>query len=123
MNDLALQCSASGNASTSGFERILSGPVLELAGKTIVCSYSIKSIIVELRNDGLLGFAQSRGRFDKRSQHGIQVECRAADHLEHIGGRGLLLQRLAQLIEQSRIFDRDDGLRGEVREQTRFAYR
>ena len=51
------------------------------------------------------------------SQHGIQVEGRAADHLEHVGGRGLLLQRFAQLVEQARILDRDDGLGGEVREQ------
>ena len=44
--------------------------------------------------------------------------------LEHLGGRRLLLQRLAQivgalaqLVEQPRILDGDDGLRGEVRHQ------
>ena len=29
---------------------------------------------------------------DKRIEHGLQVEGRAADHLEHIGGGRLLLQ-------------------------------
>ena len=38
--------------------------------------------------------AQPRCRFDKRIEHGLQVEGRAADHLEHVGGGGLLLQRL-----------------------------
>ena len=44
--------------------------------------------------------------------------------LQHLGGRGLLLQRLgeivgalAQLVEQPRVLDGDDGLRGEVLHQ------
>ena len=44
--------------------------------------------------------------------------------LQHLGGRGLLLQRLgqivgalAQLVEQARVLDGDDGLGGEVRDQ------
>ena len=37
--------------------------------------------------------------------------------LQHLGGRGLLLQRLAQLIKQPRVLDRDDGLGGEVLDQ------
>src|SRR6516164_2235750 len=54
--------------------------------------------------------AKSSGRFDQRIQHRPQIECRAADDLEHVGGGGLLLQRFAQLVEQPRILDRDDGL-------------
>ena len=37
--------------------------------------------------------------------------------LEHIGGSGLLLQRLAQLIEQAGVLDRDNRLGGEVFDQ------
>ena len=44
--------------------------------------------------------------------------------LQHLGGRGLLLQRLgevvgalAQFVEQPRVLDGDDGLRGEVLDQ------
>ena len=55
--------------------------------------------------------------FNKRIEHGLQVESRAADDLEHIGGRGLLLQRFAQLVEQPRVLDGDDGLGGEVLHQ------
>ena len=56
-------------------------------------------------------------RLDQRLQHGLQVECRAADHLEHIGGRGLLLQGLAQLAKQAGVFDRDDRLGRKILQQ------
>jgi hypothetical protein len=47
----------------------------------------------------------------------LQIECRPADDLEHVGGGGLLLQRLAQLVEQPSVLDGDDGLACKVREQ------
>ena len=50
-------------------------------------------------------------------QHGLQIEGRAADDLEHVGGGGLLLQRLPQFVEQPRVLDGDDGLGGEVLHQ------
>src|SRR5262245_61034328 len=40
-----------------------------------------------------------------------------ANDLEHVGGRGLLLQGFTQLVEQPRVLDRDDGLVGEVLDQ------
>ena len=61
-----------------------------------------------------VGLAQPRRRFDQRIEHGLQIERRAADDLEHVGGGGLLLQRFAQLVEQPRVLDGDDGLGGEV---------
>ena len=48
------------------------------------------------------------------SNTGSSVAGRAGDHLQHLGGRGLLLQRLAQLVEQAGVLDGDDGLLGEV---------
>ena len=68
--------------------------------------------------DGLaIRLAQPRRRFDQRVEHGLQIERRATNHLEHVGRRGLLLQRFAQLVEQARILDGDDGLRGEIGQQ------
>ena len=52
--------------------------------------------------------------FDERIEHDLQIEGRAADDLENVGGGGLLLQRFAQFVEQARIFDGDDRLFGEV---------
>src|SRR5262249_36708480 len=54
----------------------------------------------------------------------LQRSRRAADNLEHIGGRGLLLQRfgeiagtLTQLVEQPGVLDSDHRLGGEVPDQ------
>ena len=61
--------------------------------------------------------AQPGRRLDKRVEHGLQIEGRAADDLEHVGGGGLLLQRFAQFAEQPRVLDGDHRLGGEVRDQ------
>ena len=68
----------------------------------------------------MVAFSASQSRaaeFDEGLQHGLQIECRAADDLEHVGGGGLLLQRFAQFAEQPRVLDGDDGLGGEILHQ------
>ncbi len=64
--------------------------------------------------------AELRRGIDQRVEHRLQIERRAADDLQHVGGRGLLLQRLGQiararlhLVEQPRVLDRDHRLVGE----------
>ena len=59
--------------------------------------------------------------FDQRGEHRFQIECRAADDFQHVGGRGLLLQgfaevvgAVAQFVEQTGVLDGDHGLTGEV---------
>src|SRR5262249_34958715 len=47
----------------------------------------------------------------------LQIEGRAADDLEHVGGGGLLLERFTEFAEQSCILDGDDGLCGEIFDQ------
>src|SRR6266567_4063541 len=71
-----------------------------------------------------IGFTKMRYGFGKRIEHRLQVERRAADDLEDLGGRGLLLQRFTQLaaaglhlVEQANILDRDHRLVGEGRDQ------
>jgi hypothetical protein len=56
-------------------------------------------------------------RFGQRIEHSLQIKRQPADHLKHVGGRGLLLQRFAQLVEQPRVLDGDDGLSGEIAQQ------
>src|SRR5262249_37427367 len=58
--------------------------------------------------------AQLRRGCDQRIEHLFQFEGRAADDLDHVGGRGLLLKRFAQLVEQPRVLDGDDGLLREI---------
>ena len=64
------------------------------------------------RNGGLVGIAKPGRRFNERLEHRLQIEGRAADDLEHVGGRGLLLERLPQLVEQPRVLDGNDSLCG-----------
>ena len=47
------------------------------------------------------------------SNTGCAVGDRAADHAQHLGGRGLLLERLPGLVEQAHVLDRDHRLVGE----------
>ena len=72
--------------------------------------------------DHAISASQSASPFDQRVEHRLQIEGRAADDLEHVGGRGLLLQRFADRcslaqFEQPRVLDGDDGLGGEVLNQ------
>src|SRR5580704_3550017 len=55
-----------------------------------------------------------------RLEYGAEITGRRVDHAQHLGGRGLLLQRLAkvavarfQFAEQPDVFDGDGGLVGE----------
>ena len=64
--------------------------------------------------DSELGFANTDGILQHGLEHRLQFARRRTDDLEHVGGGGLLLQRFAQLAEQPRVLDGDDGLRSEV---------
>jgi hypothetical protein len=61
-----------------------------------------------------LGSANARCILQHRLEYRLQFAGRRADDFKHISSGGLLLQRLAQLIEQPRILDRDNGLSGEI---------
>ena len=68
--------------------------------------------------------AEPDGRFDQRIEHRLEIEGRAADDLEDVGGGGLLLERLVELTiarrqlgEQTDILDSNDGLSGECFQQ------
>ena len=74
-------------------------------------------ISITLENEALVRLAESSGRFEETVEHGWQVEGRAADHLEHVGGRGLLLQGFPQLVEQAGVLDGYDGLLRETADQ------
>ncbi len=64
-----------------------------------------------------LGLAKLRGGLGQRIEHRLQIEGRVTDHLEHVGGGGLLREQFAQLVEQPRVLDGDDRLVGKGRHQ------
>src|SRR5262249_56066616 len=49
---------------------------------------------------GVVGATKAASRFNKRLQHRLEIEGRAADDLEHICRGGLLLPPLPQLVTQ-----------------------
>src|SRR5689334_25280312 len=55
--------------------------------------------------------------FKHRIEDRREVAGRGIDDLQYLGGRGLLLQRLARLGDEPRILHRDDRLRREVLQQ------
>src|SRR5262245_34150421 len=64
-----------------------------------------------------LRLANTRGIRQHGLEHWLKRTGRAADHLEHVGCCGLLLERFTQLVKQARILDGDDGLGSEVLQQ------
>ena len=56
-----------------------------------------KYLAVKPQDDSTLSAAQPRRVLHEGFEHWLEVERRAADHLEHLAGRRLLLQRLGQL--------------------------
>src|SRR5262249_57442548 len=63
---------------------------------------------------GVVGVTKAASRFNESLQYRLEIEGGAADDLEHVGGGGLLLQGLAQLLgallEPSHVLDRDHRL-------------
>src|SRR5215469_12987456 len=62
-------------------------------------------------------FTQLGRGLDQRIEHNLEIEGRPTDDLKDVGGRGLLLERFTQLIEQPRVLDCDDSLGGEILQQ------
>ena len=61
-----------------------------------------------------LSSAEAMRLIQHRFEHRFEVTRRAVDDLQYFGGRGLLLQRLACLGQEPRVFHCDHRLRGEV---------
>src|SRR5262249_41983497 len=117
MNRAKFQQNAPDQTSTSRFEPQLSLFILVSSRQPVSRIDLKKSFISWTSNSRQIGLTQSSGRLDECIEHGLQIEGRAADDLEYVGGRGLLLQRFAQLAEQARVLDGDDCLGGEVLHQ------
>ena len=63
------------------------------------------------------GSAKCMRLFQYGVEDRLKVSWRGIDHLQYLGGRGLLLQCLARLGQQPGVLDRDHRLRGEILQQ------
>ena len=89
-------------------------------GANVVRGHRPEEPAVILKDHRPFGFAQPNSVLSHCVEDGLQIERRAADHLQHVGGRCLLLKRLGEvacarlhLVEQPHVLDRDHGLVGE----------
>ena len=87
---------------------------LKIGSRKSVTRGVIECLVFLTRDGRHFCVAQPRGGFSQRLKYRLQIECRAANNLEHIGRGGLLLQRFTELVEQPRVLDGDDCLRSEV---------
>src|SRR6516225_3170599 len=87
--------------------------VLHEFTRETICLGTVEHPIPLPRDGGTVGLTNTSSRLNKCLQYRLQIERRAADDLEHVGGRGLLLQGLAKFIEQARVLYGDDCLSGE----------
>jgi hypothetical protein len=113
MDDLAVSHRSAHDRPSPGHDRMVAQILLEFTRISIARDAWV-DIVLRPVDGCAVGLAQSRRRLDQRIEHGLQIEGRAADDLEHVGGGGLLLQRLAQLVEKTRVLYGDNRLGGEV---------
>src|SRR6478672_9891043 len=97
VNYLALKHGSSGQRSPIDRNGMLLEVLFELVGATVI-SCEITSRAIASEEQCVIRPTQSRRRFDQSIEHRLQIEDRVADHLEHVGGGGLLLQRFPQLV-------------------------
>src|SRR5262245_10891548 len=95
---------------------MLRHPFLELRRSAIIRNHA-EDLAVEAVDESEPGTAKAHRTLGYGLKHWPQIERRSADHFEQIGGGGLLLERLAQLVEQAGVFDGNDGLTGEALDQ------
>src|SRR5262249_3740670 len=96
-------------------------PALQLCNKRwrrVVEGNTLERISAVHEQDAEFRFANSCGVLQHRLEDRLQIAGRAADDLQDLGSRGLLLKRLAQLVKQARVVDGDDGLVSEAGDQS-----
>src|SRR5262249_13238304 len=63
--------------------------------RRVVSHHWVKQFAIETKNESLVGLAKAYRTFSDGLENRLQIERRAADDFEHVGGGGLLLQRFA----------------------------
>ena len=87
-------------------------------------SVGVEPLAVEAEQGSELGSANAHRIVQHRLEHRLEITWRTGDDLQHLTRRGLLLQRLgeivgalAQLVEQASILNGYHCLSGEARQQ------
>src|SRR5262249_37294100 len=92
-------------------------PKFQELGRQIIGSHRAAGIAVVTKNHSSWRTAEPHGRTQESIEYRPEVECRPTDDLEHVGSGGLLLEGLAQLVQQPRVLDGDNRLGSEILDQ------
>src|SRR5436190_23145009 len=92
LNCPPLKHGAADDGATTHFDWMILHKPLDLGRMTEICDLPIHATLFTIDRSHVR-VAQSDRRLDERIKHSLQIEARAADDLEHVGGGGLLLQR------------------------------
>ncbi len=113
----------------AGTVRVSLHDVDELGGLPVRDRHAIDVPFLAV-DEPLVRAAEPHRALDEARQHRLEVEGRAADDLEDLAGRRLLLERLGEVVvarlelrEEADVLDGDDGLVGEGLEQLDLAAR
>src|SRR6516225_9925690 len=91
VNRAAVDNRATKKCSAIRLQRIAFKMIPLLLRKAVGCGYRV-DVTYPSANNSLIRLAKSDSRLCQRIEHCLQIEGRAADDLEYIGGGGLLLQ-------------------------------
>jgi hypothetical protein len=111
LNDPAFKRGSAGEASSSQLDWVVPH-ILDKGGRVTVASDLPEGLVLLTCYASQVRLAQPCGRLHERIQHRLQIEARAADYLERVSGGSLLPERFPELVEQTRVFNRDDCLIG-----------
>src|SRR6516162_6766213 len=96
MNGLALEYDPTGDRTAIRPERMLFHVLLLLRGEAVARDMIVGAVLGE--PDGSpIRVAKACRRLGERVEHRLQIEGRATDDLQHVGGGSLLLQRFVKL--------------------------
>src|SRR5262249_29423394 len=96
MNGLALEYDPAGDRPAIRPERMLFHVLLLLRGKAVARDMMVGAALGEPDGSPIRA-AKACSRLGERVEHRLQIEGRAADDLEHVGGGSLLLQRFGEV--------------------------
>src|SRR5215475_12229455 len=100
----------------------LSCLVRKRLGKAMCC-YGVELLTVVEAQAAVPNLAKRARLFENGIENRLEVPRRRIDDLQHLGGRGLLIQCFTRLGEQPRVLHRDDRLGREVFEESNLLFR
>src|SRR5262245_28378511 len=99
VNRTALQNRSSEKGSPIRFGGISGETITLLFGETVCCGDRI-DVTFACPENAAIRLAQANRRLNQRIQDCLEIESRPTNNLQHVSGRGLLLEGFPQFVEQ-----------------------